>query len=109
MGVAKSLGAYADIAAILETVLRHEQFPALVECHSTAEAHAWRHRAHAYRVRLRKQEEKDLIIPRDTGSSIYDSWVFKVKDSSVEITKREGVSLVIGTTEVQPRRNEELE
>ena len=109
MGVAKSLGAYADIAAILETVMRHEQFPAQVECHSFDAAVKWRHRAHAYRVRLRQQEEKDLIIPRDTGSSIYDDWIFKIDGTKVVITKREGVALVIGNQEVQPKRNEELE
>ncbi len=118
MGMSRSPGAYADIAAVLDTVLRHDQWPATYSCATPAAAHHWRHRANYFRSIMRRIEEERLGLPHGTGTSIYDGIVIAIAAETIILRKREssaGILVIDGEVidaspnpfEDQPLRREQ--
>lgn len=112
MSLPKSLAAFKDIEQVLDTVLRHDLYPARRVCTSAKAAINWRARANTFRAVLRKQEESRLDLAPGLGSSIYDDLVLSILPSEpkvVVIAKRsDGGALEIDGEVVSPVSDREL-
>lgn len=84
----RSIALYRDIEALLDTAIRLDQWPALVELASPRAATRWAFRANLFRSIMREQEEARLNLPSGTGSSQYDHLGFRVVGSDVDIRPR---------------------
>ena len=88
MAHSQSLAAYADVEAVLDTILRHDKWPAYLTLETRKEATHWRFRASAFRSVLRKREEERLGLPPGEGSSRYDNFILRVEGTTVVFEKR---------------------
>lgn len=101
MPPSRSLASYEDIRAVLDTAIRHNQFPVTYTCPTEGQAISWLHRANAYRRLLRDTEEARLKLLPGEGTSPYDHLVFKKNTTSVIIDKRAVGVLFINDTPVE--------
>lgn len=107
MSMSRSLGAYTDVRAVLDTVLRHGTFPATYSCATKAAAVRWTHRANYFRVLCRNIEEHRHGLPHGTGTSVYDALVLSVDEATVVIRKEDSTPgiLVIDGEPTEVRSN----
>lgn len=106
----RSIALYRDVEATLDTVVALGKFPAEVRCPSPEAAIRWRQRAHTTRRILQEQEEARIGLPSGTGSSMYDSLVFSLSESSVWIALREtNVKVLVDGKVISVEQNDELE
>lgn len=81
--------AYKDIQQVLDLVRPAVELGQAVEYELLDEGRAinWRQRANAYRVALRRYEEKLNGQPEGTGTSPYDDLAFSRTDNIITIKK----------------------
>lgn len=88
MSLPKFTAAYADVQAILDTVLRTDKWPATFSLSTPAAAQYWRMRAYSLRALLRRQEEQRLGVRSGLGTSDYDLLVFTLDGRTVIINQQ---------------------
>lgn len=112
MPIAQSRANYTDIEAVLDTALRHNQWPVEVEFPDRKQAIRWRARASHFRIILRQGEEKRLGLPEGQGTSIYDQLTFTLPPLSriLQIKPRQSEAKIkIGGSEVVPITDRDLD
>lgn len=97
-----SLALFRDVERTLQTIARHNEFPAKIRCRTTKAAIHWTHRAHTYRARLREVEEFDMHLAPGSGSSPYDEWKFRAEEEFVIVEPREQAVELLLHDEVVP-------
>lgn len=109
MGHAKSLAAYRDIEAVLDTALRQDNWPATLGCESEKYATRWVARANSFRSVLREQEEARLGLEKGQGTCKYDTLKFTKIDTTVIINRLHPPGLVVGEEIIEPISDRDLE
>lgn len=106
----RSIALYRDVQDALDTILRHDQYPAQLKFDTNNQATRWAFRAHTFRSVLREQEEWRLSLPKGTGSSLYDNFLIQIREETVIISMRTiEAKLIIAGEEVPISHEPSLE
>jgi len=101
----RDLTQFIDIKEVLDTCLRHEEWPVEYTLETSGAAISWRTRAHRYRKALQHNEEQRLKLVSGAGTSIYDNLILRIHKEmpltvNIDLRKPLGI-LQIGGKEVE--------